>query len=161
MVTACQTQRLGNPQAAGIEQGYHRLIAGRHPFCAGLLAHPFQHRCRIVRLKRSGQFALKLRRAGLQHRCRIAAMPVKQTLSPVLIEGLVRLADVLVILGVGGLIFALYVAGVVDYTLPYQVTVPLVAVGALGTADAVVNAIIAVIVGALGVAAIFVWRHGR
>ena len=67
---------------------------------------------------------------------RIAAMPVKQTLSPVLIEGLVRLADVLVILGVGGLIFALYVAGVVDYTLPYQVTVPLVAAGALAAFQA-------------------------
>ncbi|HEV2513083.1 undecaprenyl-phosphate glucose phosphotransferase [Bosea sp. (in: a-proteobacteria)] len=62
---------------------------------------------------------------------RIAAMPVKQTLSPVLIEGLVRLADMLVILAVGGLVFAFYVAGKVDYALPYQVTVPLVAVGAL------------------------------
>jgi Undecaprenyl-phosphate glucose phosphotransferase len=67
---------------------------------------------------------------------RIAAMPVKQTLSPVLIEGLVRLADMLVILGVGGLVFALYVAGKVDYALPYQVTVPLVAVGALGVFQA-------------------------
>ncbi|MGX1790994.1 undecaprenyl-phosphate glucose phosphotransferase [Bosea sp. NPDC055332] len=62
---------------------------------------------------------------------RIAALPVKQTLSPVLIEGLVRLADMLVILGVGGLVFAFYVAGAVDYSLPYQVTVPLMAVGAL------------------------------
>ncbi|KRE12396.1 undecaprenyl-phosphate glucose phosphotransferase [Bosea sp. Root483D1] len=67
---------------------------------------------------------------------RIAAMPVKQTLSPVLIEGLVRLADVLVILGVGGLIFAFYVAGKADYTLPYQITVPLMAVGALGVFQA-------------------------
>lgn len=62
---------------------------------------------------------------------RIAAMPVKQTLSPVLIEGLVRLADVLAVLGVGGLVYALYVAGKVDYALPYQVTVPLMAIGAL------------------------------
>ena len=67
---------------------------------------------------------------------RIAAMPVKQTLSPVLIEGLVRLADVLVILGVGGLIFGFYVAGKVDYALPYQVTVPLMAAGALGVFQA-------------------------
>ncbi len=67
---------------------------------------------------------------------RIAAMPVKQTLSPVLIEGLVRLADVLVIVGVGGLIFAFYVAGKVDYALPYQITVPLMAVGALGVFQA-------------------------
>ena len=67
---------------------------------------------------------------------RIAAMPVKQTLSPVLIEGLVRLADMLVILAVGGLVFAFYVAGKVDYALPYQVTVPLVAVGALGVFQA-------------------------
>jgi Undecaprenyl-phosphate glucose phosphotransferase len=67
---------------------------------------------------------------------RIAAMPVKQTLSPVLIEGLVRLADVLVIVGVGGLVFAFYIAGKVDYALPYQVTVPLMAVGALGVFQA-------------------------
>jgi hypothetical protein len=46
---------------------------------------------------------------------RIAAMPVKQTLSPVLIEGLVRLADVLAILGVGGLVYAFYVAGTVTW----------------------------------------------
>jgi Undecaprenyl-phosphate glucose phosphotransferase len=67
---------------------------------------------------------------------RIAAMPVKQTLSPVLIEGLVRLADVLAILSVGGLIFAFYVAGKVDYALPYQITVPLMAVGTLGVFQA-------------------------
>ena len=67
---------------------------------------------------------------------RIAAMPVKQTLSPVLIEGLVRLADVLVVFGVGGLIFAFYVAGAVDNTLPYQVTVPLLAVGVLAAFQA-------------------------
>lgn len=67
---------------------------------------------------------------------RIAAMPVKQTLSPVLIEGLVRLGDVLVVAGVGGLIFWLYVAGNVESTLPYQITIPLTAVGALATFQA-------------------------
>lgn len=67
---------------------------------------------------------------------RIAAMPLKQTLSPVLVEGLVRLADVLVILGVGGLVFAFYVAGKVEDALAYQLTVPLMAVGALAAFQA-------------------------
>ncbi|HEV7338740.1 MULTISPECIES: undecaprenyl-phosphate glucose phosphotransferase [Bosea] len=67
---------------------------------------------------------------------RIAAMPVKRTLSPVLIEGLVRLADFVVVVGVGGLIFWLYVAGKVENALPYQVTIPLLAVGALAAFQA-------------------------
>jgi Undecaprenyl-phosphate glucose phosphotransferase len=62
---------------------------------------------------------------------RIAAIPVKPTLSPVMIEGLVRFFDVLAIVGAGGLVYWLYVAGVVDSTLPYQITIPALAVGAL------------------------------
>jgi Undecaprenyl-phosphate glucose phosphotransferase len=63
---------------------------------------------------------------------RIAAMPVKQTLSPVLIEGLVRLADVVIVAGVGVLAFWLYVHGNSATLLPYQFTIPLMAIGALG-----------------------------
>ncbi|MBD3844834.1 undecaprenyl-phosphate glucose phosphotransferase [Bosea sp. SSUT16] len=67
---------------------------------------------------------------------RIAALPVKPTLSPVMIEGLVRLLDVLVVLAAGGLIYWLYAAGKVDDPLAYQITIPVVAVGALATFQA-------------------------
>jgi Undecaprenyl-phosphate glucose phosphotransferase len=67
---------------------------------------------------------------------RIAAMPVKPTLSPVMIEGLVRLLDALAVLGAGGLIYLLYAAGKVEDGLPYQVTLPALVVGALGTFQA-------------------------
>ena len=67
---------------------------------------------------------------------RIAAMPVKPTLSPVMIEGLVRLLDVLMVVGVGGLVYGLYVAGIAESALPYQVTIPVMAVGALGAFQA-------------------------
>ena len=67
---------------------------------------------------------------------RIAAMPVKPTLSPVMIEGLVRLLDALAVLGAGGLIYWLYAAGKVEDGLPYQVTLPALVVGALGTFQA-------------------------
>jgi Undecaprenyl-phosphate glucose phosphotransferase len=67
---------------------------------------------------------------------RIAAMPVKPTLSPVMIEGLVRLFDVIAIAGVGGLVYWLYVSGNVESSLPYQITIPLMAVGALAVFQA-------------------------
>ncbi|KFC75015.1 Undecaprenyl-phosphate galactosephosphotransferase precursor [Bosea sp. LC85] len=67
---------------------------------------------------------------------RIAAMPVKPTLSPVLIEGLVRLFDVLVIVSLAGLVYWLYVAGTTRSTLLYQTTVLLVSVGALAAFQA-------------------------
>ncbi|PZU91819.1 MAG: undecaprenyl-phosphate glucose phosphotransferase [Chelatococcus sp.] len=63
---------------------------------------------------------------------RIAALPVKPTLSPVMIEGCARLLDLVAILAAGALIYWLYAAGKVDNTLPYRVTVPAVAVCALG-----------------------------
>lgn len=62
---------------------------------------------------------------------RIAAMPVKPTLSPVMIEGLVRLLDVLAIIGVGSFVYAFYLNGQVDNRLAYQLTIPLLAFGAL------------------------------
>lgn len=62
---------------------------------------------------------------------RIAAIPVKPTLSPVMIEGVARLLDLIAVLGTGGLIYWLYAAGKVEYTLPYQVTVGALALGAL------------------------------
>ncbi len=62
---------------------------------------------------------------------RIASMPVKQALSSVMIEGLVRLCDVLAVVLVGTLVYWLYVAGSIENTLPYQITIPAVAVGAL------------------------------
>lgn len=67
---------------------------------------------------------------------RIAAMPVKPTLSPVLIEGLVRLFDVLAIVSVAGLVYWFYVAGTTSSTLLYQITVLLVSVGALAAFQA-------------------------
>ncbi|AMJ59555.1 undecaprenyl-phosphate glucose phosphotransferase [Bosea sp. PAMC 26642] len=67
---------------------------------------------------------------------RIAAMPVQPTLSPVMIEGAVRLFDVLAICAVGGLIYWLYVAGHAESSLHYQVTVPVLAVGMLGAFQA-------------------------
>ena len=63
---------------------------------------------------------------------RIAAIPVKPTLSPVMIEGLVRLADAVTICAVGALVFAAYAAGNVASLLPYQITVGALAIGALG-----------------------------
>jgi Undecaprenyl-phosphate glucose phosphotransferase len=67
---------------------------------------------------------------------RIAAMPVKPTLSPVMIEGFVRLFDVLAVVGVGGLVYWLYVAGNIDNALPYQITIPALAIGALASFQA-------------------------
>ncbi len=67
---------------------------------------------------------------------RIAAIPVKPTLSPVMIEGLVRVLDVLAVIGTGGLIYWLYAAGNVDSTLPYQVTIAALSVGVLAVFQA-------------------------
>ena len=58
---------------------------------------------------------------------RIAALPLKPTLSPVMIEGLARLLDVLIVLATGGLVYWLYAAGKVDDPLAYQITVPALA----------------------------------
>ena len=67
---------------------------------------------------------------------RIAAIPVKPTLSPVMIEGLVRLLDVIAIVGAGGLIYWLYAAGTTESILPYQITIPALAIGALAAFQA-------------------------
>lgn len=63
---------------------------------------------------------------------RIAALPVKPTLSPVMIEGCVRLADALAVLAAGALVYWLYAVGKAHSLLPYQITVPAVALGTLG-----------------------------
>lgn len=67
---------------------------------------------------------------------RIAAVPVEPTLSPVLIEGVVRLLDMLTIVSVAGLVYWLYVAGTTESMLAYQVTVGVMTVGALATFQA-------------------------
>lgn len=67
---------------------------------------------------------------------RIAAIPVKPTLSPVMIEGVARLVDALAVAGTGALIYWLYVAGRVDYALPYQIAIPALAIGALAVFQA-------------------------
>ena len=59
---------------------------------------------------------------------RIAAIPVKPTLSPVMIEGVARLLDLIAVLGAGGLVYWFYAAGKVE-PFPYQVTVGALAVG--------------------------------
>ena len=67
---------------------------------------------------------------------RIAAMPVQPALSPILIEGAVRVLDLLAIVIAGAVVYALYVSGNVDTTGTYQITIPLVALGALGVFQA-------------------------
>lgn len=67
---------------------------------------------------------------------KIAAIPVKPTLSPVMVEGVVRFLDVLAVVATGGLIYWLYAAGSVGSTLPYQITIPALAVGALAAFQA-------------------------
>lgn len=67
---------------------------------------------------------------------RIAAMPVKPTLSPIMIEGLVRLLDALAVLVAGGLIYWLYAAARVEDDLPYQITIPALAIGTIAVFQA-------------------------
>ncbi len=62
---------------------------------------------------------------------RIAALPLKPTLSPVMIEGLARLLDVVIVLATGALAYWLYAAGKVQNALAYQITVSALAVGML------------------------------
>jgi len=64
---------------------------------------------------------------------RIAAMPVKPTLSTVMIEGLVRLLDLVIVLVAGGLVYWLYVGGKVAPPLTYQIAIPAFAIGTLIT----------------------------
>lgn len=67
---------------------------------------------------------------------RIAAIPVKPTLSPVMIEGVARLLDALAVLGSGALVYWLYVSGKTTHTLPYQIAIPALALGSLGVFQA-------------------------
>lgn len=62
---------------------------------------------------------------------RLAAMPVKPTLSPVMIEGAARLIDAVAVAGSGVLIYWLYVAGKVHNSLPYQIAIPALTVGTI------------------------------
>ncbi|MEN5083966.1 undecaprenyl-phosphate glucose phosphotransferase [Bosea sp. TWI1241] len=62
---------------------------------------------------------------------KIAALPVKRSFSHELIEGLVRLADLLTVMIAGTLVYWLYVHGNTKDPLLYQITIPLTAVGAM------------------------------
>lgn len=62
---------------------------------------------------------------------RLAALPIKPTLSPVLVEGAVRLCDALAVVLTGALIFQYYVADKLEGAGHYVYTVPAMALGAL------------------------------
>jgi Undecaprenyl-phosphate glucose phosphotransferase len=62
---------------------------------------------------------------------RLAALPIKPTLSPIIVEGAVRLSDLLVVLLTGIGIYAYYVAEVMESTGHYLYTIPAMAFGAL------------------------------
>ena len=63
-------------------------------------------------------------------------MPVKRSLSPVLIEGVVRALDLFAIACAGALVYLFYVAGHIETSLTYQITVLLTALGALAVFQA-------------------------
>src|SRR5262245_21053116 len=67
---------------------------------------------------------------------RIAALPVKPSLSPIMIEGCVRVLDALSVIAAGSLIYWLYASGRVEEALPYQITIPTLALGAIGVFQA-------------------------
>jgi len=74
--------------------------------------------------------------AGQAHRLppmaeRIAAIPAKPTLSPVLIEGTARLLDALIVIGTGTFLYWFYVTGRAVSALPYQLTIAGLTAGAL------------------------------
>ena len=62
---------------------------------------------------------------------RLAALPIKPTLSPIIVEGAVRLSDLLVVLLTGIGIYIYYVAGVMESVGHYFYTIPAMALGAL------------------------------
>ncbi|MCU0886167.1 MAG: undecaprenyl-phosphate glucose phosphotransferase [Beijerinckiaceae bacterium] len=59
---------------------------------------------------------------------RIAAMPFRKSLSPVMVEGLVRLFDMAVVALIGLAIFVVYVFPVVHYSQPYAIAIPVISV---------------------------------
>lgn len=74
--------------------------------------------------------------AGQAHRLSplaesIAAIPAKPTLSPVLVEGVARLLDALIVFGTGSFLYWFYVAGRAVSALPYQLTIAGLTAGAL------------------------------
>lgn len=67
---------------------------------------------------------------------RIAAMPFQKSMSPVMVEGFVRLFDVTAagLIGLG--VFMYYVFPVVDFTQPYAIAIPLMSVSTLAVFQA-------------------------
>jgi Undecaprenyl-phosphate glucose phosphotransferase len=59
---------------------------------------------------------------------RLAALPFQKSMSPVMVEGAVRLMDMGIAALVGTLVFAFYVLPAVDYTEPYAIAIPLISV---------------------------------
>jgi Undecaprenyl-phosphate glucose phosphotransferase len=62
---------------------------------------------------------------------RLAALPIRPTLSPIIVEGAVRLSDLLVVLLTGMGIYVYYVAEVMESAGHYVYTIPAMAFGAL------------------------------
>lgn len=67
---------------------------------------------------------------------RIAAMPFEKSMSPVMIEGLVRVFDMMVVGLIGTIVFVFYVLPVVDYTQPYAIAIPLMSVSTVAAFQA-------------------------
>ncbi|MCX7341716.1 MAG: undecaprenyl-phosphate glucose phosphotransferase [Hyphomicrobiales bacterium] len=59
----------------------------------------------------------------------IATLPFQRSISPIMVEGLVRLFDMGAVALIGALVFAIYVFPVVDFTQPYAIAIPAVSVG--------------------------------
>lgn len=62
---------------------------------------------------------------------RLSNVPVRPTLSPILVEGVVRLLDCLIVLACGAFIYAWYVADVRPYAGHYFYTIPAITLGML------------------------------
>jgi Undecaprenyl-phosphate glucose phosphotransferase len=66
----------------------------------------------------------------------IAAIPFQKSMSPVMVEGFVRLFDMVVVGLIGLAVFLFYVLPVVDYTQPYAIAIPLISVSTVAVFQA-------------------------
>jgi Undecaprenyl-phosphate glucose phosphotransferase len=66
----------------------------------------------------------------------IAAMPFEKSMSPVMVEGLMRLFDLMIVGLIGLAVFLFYVLPVADYTQPYAIAIPLMSVSTVAVFQA-------------------------
>ncbi len=62
---------------------------------------------------------------------RIASMPFQKSMSPIMVEGAMRIFDMAVVALSGLVVFAIYVFPVVDFTQPYAIAIPIISVSAV------------------------------